>query len=528
MRQPRNLLRTVGSISSATSLSRVLGLVRDQVQAYYFGAGPITDAFIAAFRVPNLFRDLFAEGALSSAFVPTLTAEREHHGAEAAWRLANRLISVLLIILGVLTLIIGLGARLILQVYVRGFAPEKLDLAVTMTRILSPFLLFVALAAVAMGVLNTCGRFFLPALAPASFNVAAILGVITLVPLLPRLGLEPGLALAIGALVGGALQFLVQVPALRAEGFRFRLQLAWTDPGLRRMARLMLPATLGLAATQINILVDTVLASMFGDGPITYLAYAFRLMQLPIGLFGVALGTANLARVSQDLARNDHAAARVNLGGALRVAAVLILPATLGLIVLREPIVRLLFEHGRFAEQDSRRTAAAVLCYALGLFAYALTKIQVPTFYALGETRTPVLASVGSIAIKIGANFVLVFLLRRAGLDPFLGLALATSLAAWINTIWLGIGLRGRIGSLRGQRVLSTFFKMLVLSTLMGAVVAQTHAALVRWGAGGGLVAEAARLGVSIAVGVVCVALGIRALGLPEGRQLFALLRRNA
>jgi putative peptidoglycan lipid II flippase len=323
MKQPPSLLRTVGSISSATSVSRVLGLGRDMVQSYYFGVGPVTDAFTAAFRVPNLLRDLFAEGALSSAFVPTLTAEREHHGNEAAWRLANRLITTLLLILGLVVLLTALGARWILRVYVAGFPPEKMDLAVTMTRILCPFLLFVALAAVAMGVLNTCGRFFVPSVAPALFNVAIIVSVVALVPVLARFRFEPGLSLAIGALLGGALQFLVQVPAMRAEGFRFRLELAWRDPGLRRIAWLMLPATLGLAATQINILIDTVLASMFDDGPITYLSLAFRLIQLPIGLFGVAIGTANLARVSRDAAHDDREGMRANLASALRAAACL-------------------------------------------------------------------------------------------------------------------------------------------------------------------------------------------------------------
>jgi putative peptidoglycan lipid II flippase len=526
MKQPPSLLRTVASISSATSVSRVLGLARDMVQSYYFGVGSITDAFIAAFRVPNLLRDLFAEGALSSALVPTLTAEREHGGPEQAWHLANRLLTALLVILGGLTLLIAIGARWILRVYVAGFPPEKLDLAVTMTRILSPFLLFVALAAVAMGVLNTCGRFFLPSLSPAFFNVATIVGVVALAPVLPRFGFEPGLSLALGAVVGGALQFLVQVPAMRIEGFRFRFELAWRDPGLRRIAWLMLPATFGLAATQINILVDTVLASMFGDGPITYLSLAFRLMQLPIGLFGVAIGTANLARVSRDAAHDDREGMRANLAAALRAAALLVLPASVGLIALREPIVRVLFEHGRFDAEDTRRMAATVLCYALGLFAYAMTKIQVPTFYALGDTRTPVIGSVASVTAKIAATLLLIVLLRRLGADPFLGLALSTSLAAWVNFGWLGIRLRNRVGRLDRYGVLPTCIKMLVLSMLMGALCALAHAGLERWVTGGGFGGDVARLAAAIAVGLACVAVGVRMMDLPESR-LLQLFRRQ-
>jgi putative peptidoglycan lipid II flippase len=521
MPKSKSLLATVGKISSATGLSRILGLVRDQLQSYFFGAGMVTDAYVTAFRIPNLLRDLFAEGALSSAFVPTFTAEREHRGAESAWRLANRLIVALGVVLGALTLIIAFGAPWIIRLYAPGFEdPAKLELAVTMTRILAPFLLFIALAAVAMGVLNTCGRFFLPSLAPASFNVAAILGMILLVPMLPRFGLHPGLALAIGAIVGGALQFLVQVPAMRAEGFRFRPSFSFRDPGLRRIGTLMVPATIGLAATQLNILVDNILASTFGDGPITYLQLAFRLMQLPIGLFGVAIATANLARVSQNAPHGDLDGLRANLASTLGAAGLPTLPAAVGLIALREPIVQVLFEHGRFDAEDTARTAATVLCYALGLFAYAVTKIQVPTFYALGDTRTPVKASVGAVLSKIGANFVFIWLLRRLGFDPFLGLAISTAMASWLNFGWLALGLRRRVGSMREHAVVGTCLRMLVLSATMGVACAWFHATLLGAWSGGGLAGEIVRLGAAIAVGVAIVATGLWWFDFPEVRTL--------
>ncbi len=505
-------------------VSRVLGLLRDQVQAYFFGAGLVADAFLAAFRIPNLLRDLFAEGALSSAFVPTFTAERERAGAEAAFGLANRVMTVLATVLGALAILIALFAPQILRVYVPGFEPGKMALAVTMTRILAPFLLFVALAAVAMGVLNTCGRFFLPALAPAWFNLAAILGVLTLVPLFRRLGIHPGMSLAVGAMVGGVLQFLVQVPALRREGFRFRPEFDPGDPALRRVIRLMAPATFGLAATQINILVDTILASLYGNGPIAWLSYAFRLMQLPLGLFGVALGTANLARVSKDAARGDASGLRANLAGALRAAALLTLPATAGLVALRAPIVRLLFEHGRFGPTDTLKTASAVLCYALGLYAYSVTKIQVPTFYALGETRLPVIASASAVGLKISANLALLAFLPRIGVDPFLGLALSTSLAAWSNMAILERGLARRAGSLRAHAVVPTTLKLALLSALMGIACGVCQAGLERWWGNGGLVGEAARLAVSVALGVGLTVWGVHALRLPEVEAIRARL----
>jgi putative peptidoglycan lipid II flippase len=522
----RSLLRTVSSISLATAMSRVLGLVRDQVQSYYFGAGMVTDAFIAAFRIPNLLRDLFAEGALSAAFVPTFTAEREHRGEAAAWRLGNRLMTALLLILGVVTVAIFLGAPWILPIYAPGFDGEQLTLAVTMTRIISPFLLLVALAAVCMGMLNASGRFFVPALAPVFFNVAVIAGVIGLVPLLARLGVATGLSLAIGALVGGALQFLVQVPALRGQGFRFRPELNLRDTGLRRIGRLMLPAIFGLAATQINILVDTILASRY-DAAITWLSLAFRLMLLPIGLFAVSIATANLARVSQDAARGDHDGLRDNFGAALRMAALFTLPSTAGLIALREPIVQVLFEHGRFGAHDTVQTAAAAMCYALGLYAYAVTKIQVPTFYALGDTRRPVIASATAVGLKIAASLTLIVLLPRFGIDPFLGLALSTSLAAWTNFSLLAAGLRKKIGVLRGSNVLPLTCGLALVSAAMGYACYALHGALEALWSGGGLAGEIVRLGVAVAAGMAIFGVAVLAAGVPEARAAVRGLTRR-
>ncbi len=525
MSERPSLLRSAGAISIATMLSRILGLVRDQVQSYYFGAGFVTDAFLAAFRIPNLLRDLFAEGALSSAFVPTFTTEREHHGSAAAFRLANRVMTALALVLGVLALVIAVFAPQILRVYVAGFEPSKMALAVTMTRILSPFLLFIALAAVAMGVLNTCGRFFLPAVAPAGFNISAILGVVILYPVLRYMGIHPGLSLAIGAMGGGFVQFLVQVPPMRREGFRFYPEFVPSDPSLRRVVHLMLPATFGLAATQINILVDTILASMYGNGPITWLALAFRLMQLPLGLFGVAIGTANLARVSRDVAIGDMGALRANLSSALRAAALLTLPATAGLIVLGVPIARVLFQHGHFTSVDSLKTGAAICCYALGLYAYSATKIQVPTFYALGDTRRPVVASAISVGIKIAANFALIALLPRLGIDSFLGLAISTSAAAWTNFALLSRGLHGSVGSLREHAVLPTTIKLGLIALVMGACCSLLHSAMELWLPGGGFWGDLLRLLGAVAFGILIAMWGASRLGIPEAALLLAKLR---
>jgi putative peptidoglycan lipid II flippase len=523
-----SLLRSAGSISLATAMSRVLGLVREQVQSYYFGAGFVTDAFLAAFRIPNLLRDLFAEGALSSAFVPTFTAIKQRDGPEAAWSLANRLFTLLAVILTGVTVAIFLFAPWIMRVYAAGFGPEKMALAVTMTRILAPFLLAVAVAAVAMGILNTYGRFFIPALAPALLNVAAILGVVLLSPLFLRWGGQAGLSLAIGAMVGGLLQFGVQVPPLRALGFRFRPEWAPRDPGLVRIAWLMLPATIGQAATQVNFLVDTWLASRYGNGPITWLSLAFRLIQLPIGLFGVAIGMANLARVSRDSAAGDREALRSNFSAALRAVALLALPATAGLIALREPIIKVIFEHGRFDHTSTLNTAAALLCYAIGLYAYAVTKVQVPTFYALGDTRVPVVASSAAVAAKLAANGVFVFALPRLGVDPFLGLALSTSVAAWTNFGILAWGLRRRAGSIAGHGVVRATLAMLVVALATGLCCGGAHALLAQLAPGGGVGGEIARLAVSVALGFATTLGGALLLRVPEAAALVAGVARLA
>jgi putative peptidoglycan lipid II flippase len=526
MNESKGLLRSAGAVSLATLVSRILGLVREQVQAYVFGAGLATDAFWTAFRIPNLLRDLFAEGALSSAFVATFTAERTRKGEDAAWALARRTFSLLVVSLGAACGALFLAAPWIVKVYAPGFDPDKLALTVTMTRILAPFLLLVSLAALAMGILNTRGRFFLPALAPAWFNVMSILAMVALPPLLIARGAAPVLALAVGALAGGGMQFLVQVPALRKEGFRIRWDWAPRDPGLRRVGALMLPATFGLAAIQINIFVDTVLASGLGDGPISWLQYAFRLIQLPIGLFGVALGMANLARVSRDAARGDLPALRANLSAALRAVALLALPAAAGLIALRTPIVRILFERGRFGAEDTLQTAGAVLCYALGLYAYSATKIQVPTFYALGDTRIPVLAAAAAVASKIGTNFLFLALFPRLGLHPFLALATGTAAAAWVNFGILAWGMRRKAGSLAEHRVVRMTLGMALLSAAMAGVVAATHRGLELALPAPGVIPAVLRLAGAIAAGLAVIAAGVWASGGEEAELLRSLARR--
>lgn len=460
------MFRGAGSVSLAIMMSRALGLVREMVMARYFGAGIYTDAFNVAYRIPNLLRDLFAEGALSSAFMPTFIRYLNQSGAREAWLLANRVVNALLLILGAVTLLFFFGAPGFVYSLAAGYAdaPEKFELTVLMTRIMSPFLLWTALASVAMGAINAFGSFFIPALASSAFNICCILAGIFLSPFMPSWGLDPVVSMAIGALVGGFAQFLVQVPQVFKHGFRYRPGIDFSDPGLRRIATLMLPAVLGLSATQINIAVDCQLASHYGNGPVSWLNYGFRLMQFPIGVFGIAIASVTAASVSHWAAQNNIGKVRSNLQSSLRLAACLTFPATVGLILFRKEIVSLLYQRGSFLASDSLHTSQVLSYYALALFSYSAVKILVPAFYALEDTRTPVRTSLASVAAKIALNFVLIVPLS------FLGLALATTLASWLSFGILAAKMARRTGARLAWCDLEPYLKIAAAALIMGAV----------------------------------------------------------
>lgn len=326
------LARSAASVGSATITSRILGVARDQLLASIFGAGNAMDAFNVAFRVPNLLRDLFAEGAMSAAFVPVFLRQLATGDRDSAWRLGNNVINALLVVTGTLVVIGILFARPLIGLFASDYAnvPGKLELTVFLTRIMLPFLTLIALAAALMGMLNSLHRFFLPALAPAMFNIATILCALLLVPVMPRVGLPPITAIAIGALIGGLAQIALQWPLLRREGFAYVPFLDWSEPGLRRVLMLMGPGTIGLAATQINVFVNTVLATSEGTGAVSWLNYAFRLMYLPTGLFGVSIATATVPVVSRHAARDEVAAVRSTLAEGLSLMLVLNVPGDCG------------------------------------------------------------------------------------------------------------------------------------------------------------------------------------------------------
>lgn len=474
--RPRaSVARNAGVISLAVMASRVLGLVRDQVFAALFGAGLQYDAFLTAFRIPNLLRDLFAEGALSSAFVTTFTQTLQSQGKEAAIRLWNRVATLIVLLLTAISILGWIYAPQIVDLLAPGFAavPGKAELTAELTRIMIPFLLLVALAAQAMGMLNAFNIFGVPALASAFFNIGSVVGGLLLgYSLAPFLGLTPIAGMAWGTLVGGFLQFAVQWPSLRRCGVSYTPAVSLSDPGVRQIFRLMGPAIIGTAAVQINVFVNTNFASAILDpatgavanGPVSWLSYAFRFMQFPIGVFGVAIATAALPPLSRSTTNPDYAEFRDTLGHSLALVFLLCIPSAVGLAILGEPIIALIFERGQFTHLDTVRTAHALAAYAVGLAGYAAVKILSPAFYALNDARTPMLISLGSIAVNYAMNSLLV--------GPFghVGLAFSTSTVALLNFLLLALFMRRKLQRLGGRKLARTVLKICAASLIMAAV----------------------------------------------------------
>ena len=447
--------------------SRVLGLVREQVFAGLFGAGYAYDAFVVAFRIPNLLRDLFGEGALSAAFVTVFSEYDTSKGPEATWQLASNVLVFISILLSAITLAGIFFAENIVNLLAPDFSlvAGKTELTSLLTMIMFPFLLFVALSAVVMGMLNTKGKFFIPAMSSSFFNLGSIIGGVSLALLLPGFGLPAIVGMAWGTLIGGLMQLAIQLPSLRKIGFRFKPQLNLRDPGLHRILWLMLPATVGLSATQINIFVNTNFASSCVEGSVSWLNYAFRMVQLPIGVFGVAFSIAAMPVLAKQAAQKDFTALRRTFSSSLVMVFSLTIPATVGLILLSEPIIRLIFEHGAFDAFDTRQTALALTCYAYGLFAYSAVKIMVPVFYALNDTKYPVIGSF----LAVAANITIILLTIDS--FEFRAIALATSSAMTLNFLFLGFVLYRKLTGFSLAYLFLGVSKILAASIVMGTGV---------------------------------------------------------
>ena len=459
--EKRKFAKAAGVIGIATLLSRIAGFVRDMVIAWFFGAGLLSDAFFVAFRIPNLLRRLFAEGSLSIAFVPVFTDYLTRDGKAEAFKMARSTLRMLSIILVALTVAGILGAPWIVRVVAPGFVGAKFSLTVLLTRIMFPYIFFICLVALSMGILNTLGHFAAPALAPVFLNVAMIGAVLFIAPHMET----PVAGLAIGVLIGGSLQLLLQIPFLIKKGFRFWQKAPFYHPGVKRIGKLMGPAVFGAAVYQINILIGTLLASLLPEGSVSYLYYADRLVQFPLGIFAISMSVAILPSLSRQAAAKNFTDLADTFGYAIQLIFFITLPAMVGLIVLREPIVALLFQRGEFGTDSTRLTAYALTFYSVGLWAFSAVRIVVSTFYSLQDTITPVKMA----SISIIANILLSLLLM--GPLSHGGLALATSLASMLNFFLLVWTLRRRLGGLNGKKIIESVGKSMVCALLMGGVL---------------------------------------------------------
>jgi putative peptidoglycan lipid II flippase len=488
------LVKTASLVAVSTFLSRITGFLRDMLFAKILGAGIASDAFYVAFRIPNMLRELMAEGSISAGFIPVFTEYLTKRSREEAASLARAAFTLLFFIL---TIIVGIGIFFtpqILHIIAPGFVdnPERFALTTALTRVMFPFLLFISLAALTMGILNSTHRFGPPAISSAVCNIVMILFI--LFPFYPK----PIFSAAIGVVVGGFCQFAIQLPAVKKEGFSLSFQ--WPifplHPGVIQMIKLLVPITIALSVTQINILVSTLVASTLAKGSVSYLYYAMRLIHFPLGIFGVALATVLLPTLSKQAAKGDHAGLRQSLSFGLRFIFFIMAPAMAGLILLKVPIVHLLFEHGAFDRLATEETAQAVLYYAIGLWAFAGVRVVVPVFYSFQDTKTPVKVAVVAMILNVILSFALAIPLQHRGL------ALATSISAIFNFVILVVLLRKKIGRIDAKRIAYSHLKV-ILGTLCMTPSTLYISSMTLWNSPGNWTGKAILLAIAIVTSIV-------------------------
>ena len=462
MESNKKVSKAAGAVGGMTLLSRVFGFLRDIVIAMAFGSSASADAFFVAFRIPNMQRRILGEGAVTAAFIPVFTETLTQKGEAAAWKLTTNLFNIILVVLTAASLLILIFSPAIITVFAPGFIdePGKFELTVKLTRWMAPYLFFIGLASFCMGILNTLKVFSLPAATPILQNISMILSVLIIAPLMD----EPIIGLAIGVLVGGALQLLVQLPAVFKKGMRFEKILDFKQEEVVKIARLMGPVVLGMAVYEINIMIDTLIASLLPGGSISYLYYGNRLVQLPLGIFAVALGVALLPTLSAQATNGDLKELVRTIGFSIRLILFVTIPATVGLIILREPIINTLWERGEFMASTTEGTAIALLYYSIGLCAYSGIKIIAPAFYSLQDTKTPAKIGIYAMILNTVLNLILMGPLQHGGL------ALATSISAIFNVALLIYCLRKRLGLMGGRKILRSTLKMFSASVAMGAI----------------------------------------------------------
>jgi putative peptidoglycan lipid II flippase len=515
-----SLGRAIATVGSFTLLSRIVGFVRDIVLSAVLGSGPIADAFIVAFKLPNLFRRLFAEGAFSAAFVPLFARELQGEGREAALVFARQAHACLLMVLVPFSLLMILIMPAVIWVMAPGFTSDKsiFDLAVTYGRITFPYLVFISLASLYGGVLNSIERFAEVAFTPVLLNIVMIGTVLGLTPLLP----DAGYSASIGVALAGMLQWLWLLVSCWRDGVAMKLVRPRYTERVRQLVRLATPVAIGGGAQQVSTLLDVVWASLLPAGSIAALYYADRVAQLPLGVIGIAIGTALLPLLARQLRAGTTDAAMANQNRAIEFGLLFSLPSTAALWILAEPIIRVLFEHGRFGPDDTVRTAGALAAYAVGLPAFMLVKALTPGFFAREDTRTPLYTAIASILVNVALN---AFFVLGTSLAQF-GIALASSLAGWLNAALLGALLMRRGHLMPDQRLKSRTMRTAVATLGMSVVLWVALRPLAGTLAHGDLMGVVALLGLCVLGSVAYAVLGML-LGVISLAELRFLLRRE-
>jgi len=517
--------RATGIVGLAVLCSRVLGLIREQIFAGLFGAGKNLDAFLMAFRLPNLLRDLFAEGALSTAFITTFSGKIAKEGDESAWGLANKIATLTAVFMSAVTLLgIIFAPQLVDLLTWWSWPPDKTALTILLTRIMWPFMLLVSLAALVMGMLNAKHIFGPPAMASSYFNLGSIISGVAIGWWLdPRFGARSLTGLAIGTLVGGLWQLTAQFPSLRRVGYRYRADFQWRDPGVRTVLTLMAPAVIAASAVQVNVLINSGFAASLGNGPVSWLNIAFRLMQLPLGIFGVAIGTVTLPLAAKSAALGNIDEFRGILASGMRLAFLLTIPSAIGLAMLASPIISVIYQHGRFTAEMTRQTAGALQFYAIGLVAYSALKVLTPAFYAIGKRNTPMLVSFLAIGTNLFLNWLFTF---RLGWGHR-GLAFSTSIVATINFLLLYALMWQQTRGLESRRMFSALAKICLAAGLMALVCwAANYWWLDAWEQLRFVQKLCALMGTIVVSAAIFFGIALL-LGVDELRDIFDLVRRR-
>ncbi len=485
--------KAAGVVGMATLLSRIFGFIRDVVVAAFFGAAAATDAFFVAFRIPNLLRRLLGEGSLTVAFVPVFTEYLTRKTKEEAAELANVVFTILSIILVAVSLVGVLFSPLIVLIMAPGFSnlPYQFELAVFLTRIMFPYIFFISLVALCMGILNSLRHFAAPALSPVILNLCMIAATLLLHPFFA----EPIIALAIGVMAGGVLQLAMQWPFLVKMGIRLKLSFNFRHPGLRQMGRLLIPTLIGSAVYQLNIFIGTILASLLPKGSVSYLYYADRIVELPLGVFAIAVGTATLPSLSEQVSKGSFEDLKKTLSFSLRLILFIAIPATVAIILLRVPIISVLFQRGAFSASSAILTAQALLFYTLGLWAFSVIRVIDAAFFALQDRKSPLKAAFVALFVNIAMSVILMHPLKHGGL------ALATSIASAVNVLMLSVILWKKIGPFLDHAFYRSLNKILISSIAMGASI-YLAGLFLPWKIDGSLNGRGIYL-------VVCIVLGI-------------------